>query len=296
MDKKAVWQSALLVRRAIMHRYGNGMQARATSLGIDLPGLVALSAAYTFEPDPISVERLRVRVPYFAPAYYKAPLLGLKDAGYLDDAPEGGFYLNDRGHDAFRQIISVAYEQMNQLTLMPQEEVKELSLILARLVQAALQSPSPPCKWSIIYSRRLDPGRLAPAIAKLDQYLSDLAAYRDDAHLASWKPYSVSPHAWEILGHVWRRQASSVEEVLDKVRFRQWRQEQTRTAIDDLAALGWLEGPPEIKLTEDGKQVREQAEQLTDEYFFAPWDVVSGQELDRMEELFTKIINALSHL
>lgn len=70
----------------------------------------------------------------------------------------------------------------------------------------------------------------------------------------------MSPHAWEILGHVWRRQATSVEEVLDKVRFRQWRQEQTRTAIDDLAALGWLEGPPEIKLTEDGKRVREQAE------------------------------------
>lgn len=107
MDKNEIWQAALRARRAVMDHYDDRMEAKANSLGVDLPGLISLSAAYTFEPDPISIERLRVRVPYFAPAYYQAPLLGLVEAGCLNDAPEGGFYLNDRGHQVFSEIISM---------------------------------------------------------------------------------------------------------------------------------------------------------------------------------------------
>jgi hypothetical protein len=46
-------------------------------------------------------------------------------------------------------------------------------------------------------------------------------------------------------------------------------------------------------LTEEGKRLREQAEQDTNEYFYAPWSVLTQEELHELHELLTTLYNGL---
>lgn len=280
--------------RRLMARYTDEMDNAAKSLGLDPPAWYPIIPAYTFEPDPISVARLRVRVPYNSLAYYEESLSLLRELGCLDEAPEAGHLLNKRGHQAFRRIIAAAYDQMNRLSLLPAGKLQELQQLLARLVQASMVSAEPTCKWNIIYSRRLDPGRGASAIVKVDQYLSDLAAYRDDAHLASWRSYNIGAHAWDILGVVWRREASAVDGLIERLQRRRWTEAESKQAIDDLRKRGWILVEEVLQLTDNGREVRDEAEKLTDRYFFEPWDTFTEAELDRLGGLVKELSDSLA--
>jgi hypothetical protein len=87
---------------------------------------------------------------------------------------------------------------------LPESDLKRLASLLGRLVEANLTTPESPGKWCLRIARNFDPGVEAPVMARLDQYLSDLSAYRDDAHLASWRSYGVSGRrrAFTLLGPV----------------------------------------------------------------------------------------------
>ncbi len=288
-DLLILWHEARRTMRTLMNFYDEPMEAKAISLGLPAHDWFVIFPAFMFVPDPISAERMRIRIPYNAPALYEGSLLRLQVAGCLVDASEGGYYLNDYGLETFRSIINVAYEQLDQLAPILQEEINELSLLLGRLVQAVLLSPPPPCKWSLFYSRRLDPGPAAAAIIKVDQYLADLSSFRDDAHLASWRMHPIYPHAWDILGVIWGGRATTIETVLETIHDRRWTEEQTIDAIEELIKFGWIEKSQELILTEEGRAVREDAERLTNEYFFKSWMVLTNKELDRMGELFQKV-------
>lgn len=288
-DLLILWQEARRTMRTLMKFYDEPMEAKAISLGLPAHDWFVIFPAFMFAPDPISAERMRIRIPYNAPAYYEGSLLGLQAAGCLVDAPEGGYYLNDYGLETFRTIINVAYEQLDRLAPILHEEINELSLLLGRLVQAVLLSPPPPCKWSIFYSHRLDPGQAASATVKVDQCLADLSSFRDDAHLASWRMHPIHPHAWDILGVIWEGRAITIESIMVTLHGRRWTEEQTIAAIEELIKFGWIEKSQELILTEEGWTVREDAERLTNEYFFKSWMVLTNKELDRMGELFQKL-------
>jgi hypothetical protein len=49
-----------------------------------------------------------------------------------------------------------------------------------------------------------------------------------------------------------------------------------------------------FRLSQQGRELREQAEQLTNEYFYAPWSVLMQAEIDELYDLLTKLRDALS--
>jgi len=295
MDRAEVWEVARQIIRGFMAQYGDAMDEAATSMGLDPSvGFVVIIPAYLFEPDPISAARLRKKVPYNSPAYYDKPLLTVKDEGFLDEVPEGGYILNQTGHEAFKKIMDAAYQQMESLSLLPSTQMDELTLLLAKLVQASILFPEPVSKWGILHSRRLDPGRSVVSAIKIDQYLADLSCYRDDAHLASWSSYSMNAHAWDILGIVWEGRASSIANVMDLAKKRCWTKSETHKAIDELVERGWIIMREEkLILTEEGRRVRDDAEALTDRLFFSPWDVLTDNEYKRLCELLTGLNECL---
>lgn len=291
MDKREVWELARQIMRHFMARYGDAMDSAAISMGLEpSDGFVVIIPAYLFEPDPISATRLRKKVPYNSPAYYEEPLLAVKNAGYLEEVSEGGYMLNQKGHEAFQRIMDAAYEQMEQLSLLSPMKLDELKLLLAKLVQASILSPEKICQWSILHSRRLDPGRGVSPIITIDQYLSDLSSYRDDAHLASWSSHSVAAHAWDILGILWQGKASLAADVIELIKKRRWSEGETNTAIDELVKKGWITTDrKKLHLSNEGRQVRENAEELTDQFFFSPWRVLTDVEYKQMCELLTQL-------
>ena len=295
-DKLDLWLIARQTMRLLMHQYVNPMEQKAQEMEIPVFAWSPIIAAGMFEPDPISVRRMRVRIPYNAPTYYEKQLVELKSAGCLMDAAEGGYYLTPRGKSAFTEIIQEANFRLEKLAPIQDEDINRLVLILSKLVQFILVSQPPPCKWSILASRNLDQGPQAHPMVRLDQYLTDLTSFLDDAHLAAWSEYSVHPHSWDILGLIWSGRATSFKKILQTVQPRDWLEEQTVCSIEELLTLGWIDGVGEFHLSPKGRIVRDSAEKRTNEFFFEPWEILIAEELELMEKYLKQINTVIDSL
>jgi hypothetical protein len=82
----------------------------------------------------------------------------------------------------------------------------------------------------------------------------------------------------------------------EKMALRGYEAEEYEIAIQAAVEMGWAEQadrPGAFRLTVQGKQLRAQTEQLTNQYFFAPWSVLVPAELDELFKLLTKLHHEL---
>lgn len=243
-----------------------------------------------FEPGPISAVRLAGRAPYTAINLNEVRLADGAQQGLLRAAGDGEYYLTEAGRAAARRIFEAAYHAMAPLQPLPGAELSRLDALLRRLVEACEAAPEPPGKYCLQLSRRIVPSNTAPALAWIDQHLSDLNAYRDDAHMESWKRHGISGAAWEAFTYLWRGQAQTLAELCDKLAFRGHTHEDYAEAAADLLARGWVatEGDG-YRLTAGGRTVREDAERTTDAYFFAPWACLDAREVAELHASLTDL-------
>jgi len=286
MNELALWPTALEALQALASHYGPAMDEAAAEVGLASPAWYGwLLPALAFEPDPMSTDRLRVRSPYVAPHLVDERLQAAAEAGFLLPVAEGEYQLTDRGRQAAQRVIEAAYARMAPLQPLPPDDLERLADLLGRLVRSCLAAPEPPGKWSISHSRRVDPGPDAPVVVRIDQALSDLAAYRDDAHLAAWAPQSVDAHAWEALTLLWRGEAATPDELAAKLARRGHSAAAYGAALDDLVGRGWVAGEVGgYRVTPAGAEMRQGAEALTDSLFYAPWACLDPQEAGELEE------------
>jgi DNA-binding MarR family transcriptional regulator len=175
--------------------------------------------------------------------------------------------------------------------------MKQLNDLLYCLVEATLEAREPEEKWAIAYSRWTDPGEGAPGAVKADQYLTDLIRFRDDAHIAAWKPYGVRAHGWEALTFVWRGEAHTAEGLAEELPRRGHSAEVYAEALSDLARRGWVEETPDgYRVTEKGQALRQQAEEATNSHFFAPWATLSDAENAQLQGLLTQLRSNLQEM
>jgi hypothetical protein len=69
-------------------------------------------------------------------------------------------------------------------------------------------------------------------------------------------------------------------------------------ALGALAAQGWLDAPDgdEYRVTGQGLQARQDAEELTDRYFYAPWACLTPGELVELRDLLGTLVRGLEQL
>ena len=207
---------------------------------------------------------------------------------------EEAYRLTDPGRRVVQTIFGSAHQALGAAEPLPAGEMGELNRLLRRLVDATLEASEPEDKWAIAYSRWTDPGEDASASVLTDQYLTDLIRFRDDVHLAAWKPYHVSGHVWEALTFVWRGEAGTAEELVEKLPYRSHTVEDYQEALRDLVTRGWvIEESGTYSLTAVGTQVREDAEAATNRIFFAPWSCLNGSETARLRELLARMRDEL---
>jgi hypothetical protein len=251
-------------------------------------------AAPDFEPDPISAGRLAGRAPYTSRTLIDARLTDNARQGLLRQAGQDEYYLTEKGRAAAKRIFEAAYHSMVPLQPLPAAALSRLADLLRRIVEASIVAPEPPGKYCLLLSRRIVPSGDAPPLAWIDQYLSDLNFYRDDAHMASWKSYDVSGAAWEAFTLLWRSEARTLDELCDRLAFRGHARQDYADALDALAARGWIiaEGDG-YRLTAAGRAAREEAEQTTDTYFFAPWACLDEGEQGELRTLLAGLRDGL---
>jgi hypothetical protein len=124
----------------------------------------------------------------------------------------------------------------------------------------------------------------------IEQAISCLSAYRDDAHLASWCSSGLSASAMESLSLIWRGQVKTFQELARKLEFRGYPDSIYLVALAELREREYLEGSRNhLRLTEIGNQFRSEVEESTDQFFFHPWSCLSENEKDQIAEILPKI-------
>ncbi|GAP09271.1 hypothetical protein BECAL_00412 [Bellilinea caldifistulae] len=292
MNQTEMWPVALGALQALAGHYRPAMGQIITQLNLPAGCTAVLFPAFSFDPEPVTAEKIHLRGAYTAVSLFSQRLREAAGLGLMEEVEnaEGAYRLTPSGREAAAKIIQAAYECMSGLQPLPRSEMEQLAALLHRLVDACLKAPPPPEKWCIQLSRRLDGGEDAHPFIRIDQYLSDLAAYRDDAHLAAWRPLECSGQAWEAFTLVWRAEADTLEELCVKLERRGFSREEYRQALDDLIRRGWLQAEKErYLLTPLGGQIRQAAEERTDQYFYAPWQCLSTDEVDLLRSLLIRL-------
>lgn len=295
MKKIDLYPLALDAFRELGSRYSPAMQQAASRSGLDdSHHWFLLLTAQMFDPEAISPERLRIRSPYTATQAYQVRLDRLASQGLLAPYGKGEFRLTKAGRQAAQNILEAAYQQMAALESLPAASLERLTTLLRRLVGASLKAAEPPGKWSLLHSRLTDPGDNAPVLVRIDQYLTDLAAYRDDAHLAAWQPYQVSGQVWDTLTLLWRSEEVNLDELYQKLQVRGYSQASYNQVLRDLVNRGWAaDVNGKYRLTLEGQELRQAAEQTTDRYFYTPWVCLDDAEDAELRSLLTQLAESL---
>jgi DNA-binding MarR family transcriptional regulator len=295
MNTAGLWPIALEALQALGRHYGPEMARAAAEL--NLPEWYGwLLPALVLDPELVSAARLRLRSPYTSARWYNERLANAARQGLLALVAGTGneYRLTESGKRAAERVIGAAYAKMATLQPLPPTELERLADLLLRLVKSCLTAPEPPGKWCIHLSRRTDPGDHAAVVIRIDQYLSDLSAYRDDAHLAAWQPYPIDGHAWEAFTLLWRGEASTLDDLCQRLGRRGYSRDEYRQALEDLIQRGWVaEEAGEYRVTPTGKEIRQTAEETTDRYFYAPWSCLSQEETEDLRTLLIRLRDAL---
>lgn len=277
-ENPVLWMEMYQAFAAIYPTYQGVLSSFQHQQGVSEAMIGLLLAALTLEPGTISSEKLRVRGPYTSASEWMARLHAAKEKKWMLEPEPGEFRLSPKGSSAVRKMVRDSRKAMQKADPLPSDEGRRLAQYLSRLVQACLFTAPPPDTWSIRLSFQLMPDE-APPMPYIEQALSCIQAYRDDAHLAAWQPSGLSAPALEALTLIWRGQATSLDELYNRLAQRGFALHDYQAALNELRERGYLEGPDEdFRLTETGDTFRAEVEAQTERFFFAPFDCLSTDE------------------
>jgi hypothetical protein len=158
------------------------------------PGWFLVQAA-EFEPEPLTVANLRVRDVYAAPRMVQALLDLMASAGWLEHDGRDNYALTPAGRTILQRSRQRLQTRLAVLAPPLAINVEDLSVLLGRVIASSLAAPTPPGTWCLAHSRWRAPARNAPALAQVMHYFDDFNAFRDDAHMAAWRPHAVEGYA-----------------------------------------------------------------------------------------------------
>jgi DNA-binding MarR family transcriptional regulator len=245
-----------------------------------------LVQAMEFDPEPLTVETLRVRDIYASERIVVAVLEFLAGEQWLKC--QGNTYtLTDAGRAVFEQLRQ---RSLTLLTVMPDPlptaQLDRLEVLLQRIIEASLQAATPPGTWCLAHSRQRAPAADAPLLTRLNQIFSDFNAFRDDAHMAAWQPHGIDGYAWEAFALICEGQVDSAAAVYQQLPFRGYSEAEYAAALQSLLERGWLtRSDNRYQVTETGRTIRAEVEQRTDAYFYGSWSVLGAGELEEVQGL-----------
>jgi hypothetical protein len=247
--------------------------------------------------ETFSIEEFQKRNPFSNPEQFKRLFPRLELKGWIIPMRDDGRYqVTEKTRDAVRRIIQVGDAQLVKFEADSDLDLNRLLSFLKQIVLANNAAPEPPEKWAI--ARRFHVAtRNSPVIVQIRECLMDLFAYHDDAHLSAARPhFNQAGIVWSVLGAAATGNAVTAEQMAETMEFRGYEIDEYEVAIKAAIEIGWLEVadvPGAFRPAQKGKELREQVEKLTDEYFYRPWAMFSPNDLDELYNLLLKLRDQL---
>jgi len=242
--------------------------------------------------DYFSIENFQKRDPFTNPEQFERLFARLNIKGWIEPLQDKSYRVTDQAREGARLIIQAGDRHLSGFQLMSQVDLERLAKLLGRVVAESNATSEPPVKWAIVNRFRVaDKDSLW--LVQIREYLMDLFAYRDDSHLSAARPhFNQAGIVWSVLGSLWTGDALTAEQMAERQAFRGYEVDDYRVAIEAASGVGWVEQadvPGKFRPTQMGRELRQQVEQLADEYFYRPWSVFTQAELDELHDLLTKL-------
>lgn len=277
---------------AISQNIGTALQQLIQDLNLhEVNGWQNLLLGTSVAPNPINVQRALVRGAYNKSAKVQESLDGLVEKGYLT----ADYVVTDTGSQLIDDLLAGQRAEIEKLQPLPNDKLERIAVLLAKIT-AGIEKMSAPTPAFDAMRRKDVPEDMHP-IEKYIRHGSYLNAFRDDAHVCTWRPYNISGHAWEILSYIWQGDAKSAGDLPENLRgFRGFTEDEDQQATQELLNWGWIaptDNDGEYALTDEGKRIRDKAETATDELYYAAWHMLSDSEVDELASLVTEMRDEL---
>jgi Mn-dependent DtxR family transcriptional regulator len=290
MTKTELYPLAREAMEALAEHYGPAMQQVRDDAGMQQADWGPVFLLSYVDPRPETAAYLQRLTHYTSLPGLEARLEGAASRGLVEATPDRAYRLTDKGRRMLHDSLEAAWKVMADLEPIGRDEATRLAELLRRVVEDSLAAPEPQDKRHLLASRAVDPGDELPLVARIDQYLTDLALFRDDVHPAAWRAYNVDGAAWEIFTLIWSGEAATLEALTERLKNRAHPPSLIPQALQDLAAREWIARENGgYRATDEGKRLRQEAEDETDRLFYAPWAGLSDAEREELRDLLARL-------
>lgn len=243
-----------------------------------------------------SIEDFQRRDPFSNPEQFEKLFARLNIKGWIAPMPDGRYQVTEQAREGARQIIQAGDAHLSSFEPLVEVNLRKLAILIKQVVTANSEASEPPKKWAILTRFRVADND-GPWLVQIRENLMDLFAHRDDSHLSASHPhFGQAGIVWSVLGSVWSGDAVTAEQMSETMAFRGYEVDDYEVAIQAAVEIEWIESAENsgaFRPTRKGRELREQAEALTNEYFFRPWSVMKQEELDELYDLLARLRDQL---
>ncbi|RMF80953.1 MAG: hypothetical protein D6737_06410, partial [Chloroflexi bacterium] len=153
-----------------------------------------------FDPEPLTIERFRVRAVYSSENIARAMLELLMSEGWLNRIDDE-YTFTDAGRAVMQEAVEWRISVLKDFVPIDTSEIERLDALQSRVLDASMQAGDPPGTWCLAHSRN----RViedAPVMYRLLHHATDFNAFRDDSHMATYREHDIDGHTWEALAFV----------------------------------------------------------------------------------------------
>ena len=287
LDNRSLWRQATAAGAALSACLSPTLRHYSSETGLSGWTWFMLLRVYSFAPKAVTVDGFRKYGTYSGDERFQPHFTEGVEQGYLQQEKGDSYRLTEFGQAAVAQFITDLRAVMVAYDPLSAEDGEQLAELLDRLVQTSRDTLPPDSLKSIELSYTLMPDR-TPPLPYSEQAISCLAAYRDDVHVAAWRPSGLSGPAVEALTLLWRGQADSLESLQQRLLRRGHPPQVYPDVLVELRGRGFIDGADDALLvTEAGRVYRQQVEDETDRYFFLPWSCLNPDEKRLLSDLLT---------
>ena len=249
------------------------------------------------EPEPLSAALLGQMTPYANPQSQAEWLQETAAKGLLQAVGENSYRLTEDGRAPVAAFFNAAHKAIAPLAPLPAENITRMADLLAQIIAVSEVARKPARKTHLLISRRTDPGPEAVPAVRIDQYLTDLVRYREDARLAAWVERDVDGRTWNAFRAVGREDDVSAAGLAETHARRQFSADDYAVSLSKLVEMGWIAGADgAYQLTATGQKIQQEAEEQINQLYFSSWLSLRNGETAELDQLLLELRNRLRNM